>query len=158
MKDRLIVTVLIASLLSFGCSSKYASKIGPFSVKQPVMLGKIQNISGMTIVPGKQKHEFHISRHDGRADWAFHTPCCASSPDVLDTQYIYNKYDETEELKKYILASDDLIKIDNVYFTSYSFIIPIALISYVKLNVTTGVQVKVYENNSGKKSEKIKLE
>jgi hypothetical protein len=150
MKDRLIVTVLIASLLSFGCS--YASKIGPFSVKQPVMLGKIQNIGGMTIVPGKQKHELYISRHHGHAGWIL-----IGAPGAIEYD-IFSKHDETEELKKYILASDDLIKIDNVYFASSFVIIPITLILYCDFRVTTGVQVNVYENNSGKKSEKIKLE
>jgi hypothetical protein len=154
MKVRLIVTVLIASLLSFGCAS-YASKIGPISVKQPVMLGKIQNIGGMTIVPGKQKHEFDISRYRGHYSWGIILGPCSSGTQPSE---IYYKYDEAEELKKYILASDDLIKIDNVYFRSSFVIIPITLILYVEDRVTTGVQVTVYENNSGKKSEKIKLE
>lgn len=150
MRGRLFVIVLIASLLSSGC--QYAAKIGTFHVKQPVMLGKTQNIGGTIIVPSNKKNKIDVSHYHGHAGWGVIGASGAIEYDIRDSR------DETEELKKIISASDDLIKIDTVYFTTSFVIFPITLVLYMDFRVTTGAQGNVYENNRGKESEKIKLE
>ena len=150
MKGRLIVIIVITTLLNSGCS--YISRVGPISAKQPVMLGKIQNIGGTIIVPGKKKYEFDISDYSGHAGWGVLGSSGAIEYDIHGSRNDY------EELKKSNESPDDLIKIDNYYFTTSFFIVPITLLLYIDYRITTGVQGTVYENNRGKESEKIKLE
>lgn len=142
MKSRLLVIILTNTLLNSGC--QYSSQIGPFSVERPVMLGKIQNIGGTMIKPSKQKDSFGISNYHGHTGWGVIGVSGAIEYDISD------RSDKTEELKKIILNSDDLIKINNVYFKSTFVIVPITLILYMDFRSTTGVQGDVYENNRSK--------
>lgn len=149
MKGSLIVFIVITTLLNSGCS--YVSQVGPLSVKHPVMLGKIQNIGGTIIMPGKKKYGFDISDYSGHAGWGVIGSSGAIEYDI------HGGRNELEECNKSHASPDDLIKIDNYYFTTSFIIVPITLLLYIDCRITSGVQGAVYENNRGKESEKTKL-
>ena len=150
---RSTIIILIISLLNLGCS--YASHIGlTYHTDRPVMLGKVQKINGAPIEPGIKKVDFDISHYSAGTELGI---ACWEGGCLVDKLWVsHDSADADEELKKNIVAPDNLIKVDTVYFRSdFIVIITILLINIYTLDSTTGIQGSVYEGKGTKEIENI---
>jgi hypothetical protein len=133
MKVKPVIIILIVSLMNLGClfDPINTSRIDFIKMDKPVMLGKVRKIGGATIQPGAKKLDLDYSHY-------------TADTSAMVTWIANDRFDVYGDLKKKIIAPDDLIKVDTVYFRS-RFVL---FIAYASCRTITGIQGGIYEGNS----------
>ncbi len=140
---QIMVTVIAVSLLNLGC--RYTSTIGPvYGADRPVMLGQVQRIGGERTQLVINKKNFNVSHYSGHKLIGF------NKAPFVEGDFVNNTY-EFGELGKNIVAPDNIIKVDSVYFGSMCFVfVTIFLINIVSFHNSTGIRGGVYGNSVDK--------